>query len=506
MIKDLVDRDYSFNKDWKVTVWKWNLDEHDHVVKNISIDGVIDCTACAAKATMEITFELTITLRSLKSLAIAVEGDLIAQVGADYGFSKAYEKEAEKLVTTIKLPNIEFTIGPVPFVINTEIPILIGYDVTAQAKARVAAIARAGGSFKFGIQYDPKSGFNWIHIPKFTHSGSLDVLGDASVGVIVYVLPTVQVEIDYIGGPNLGIKPYVEAVASFNPLDTKDPCHGLRGKVGVNLGLQVSLGARIDIEILGHSLLKKEVKPATLVSLKYPIYSACIKFNLLPLDSKASNDKFLTMPFRQQGQTWEQVFADLGDPTPNVAFYTNSTVFALPAEDVPCAEGNTWVGFITKGPGTAPECKQYPSVRALSLQVIETTVTSTGPRMGIVVSVNDAHVDHPQNDSSVCVLQSLYNATVQERDDSLIFTKSTTGPIDLVNYAECYGNSCTCTAHSTQIPSRFVGKTDKDFKTIVLEDSLKCTKATLNRIAAHTTGAASVQKYGSSLTRCGLTH
>ena len=63
----------------------------------------------------------------------------------------------------------------------------------------------------------------------------------AQTSLQVYILPVVQFNVDSIGGPNVGLKGFVEPTSK---IDTRDPTCST--KYSVNFGLQLTVGAQLN--------------------------------------------------------------------------------------------------------------------------------------------------------------------------------------------------------------------------------------------------------------------
>ncbi len=146
------------------------------------------------------------------------------------------------LVTTVVLKDIFFTIGVIPVVIGAKIPITLGCTYQYQANANLLAEGQVSASFQGGFQYvGGKTSF--ITNASYSHSGGLQRVSlSGSASVAVYIMPVIQVNIQYIGGPSLSIKAYIEAgITTSDLLPSTDPCRFLPNYVGIsaNLGIQV---------------------------------------------------------------------------------------------------------------------------------------------------------------------------------------------------------------------------------------------------------------------------
>ena len=143
-------------------------------------------------------------------------------------------------------------------------------EVNWEINALVAVQSSAQGSFQYGIGYNPTDDFHLIHVTNFTHNGSLTELKTGfTVDAKVYVLATLVVNVDCIGGPDIGVKPYLEAAISMEN-DYTDPCYEYP-KLSSNWGLQGTIGGRIDIGFKGMSIYKHEFPSTSIFNIKSSI-------------------------------------------------------------------------------------------------------------------------------------------------------------------------------------------------------------------------------------------
>lgn len=113
----------------------------------------------------------------------------------------------------------------------------------------------------------------------------------------VYVRPTMIFAVDHIGETNIGIKAFVEQSIS-------GPCTGEGRSDGTtyaaNVGLQLTVGARLNISFADHVFVDKKFGPKEIVSAKWPIDSDCFhlpstELSQLIASSKATLDVYVSV-------------------------------------------------------------------------------------------------------------------------------------------------------------------------------------------------------------------
>ena len=94
--------------------------------------------------------------------------NLTAQV--QYGYNNSYDK----LIKTIVLPDVKFSIGPVPFLIHSTIPVHVGFSTSLFADTgKIQATARMDADVRYGVQYTPYAGFQYIHEHHHSYDGGI---------------------------------------------------------------------------------------------------------------------------------------------------------------------------------------------------------------------------------------------------------------------------------------------------------------------------------------------
>ena len=81
-------------------------------------------------------------------------------------------------------------------------------------------------------------------------------------GVVVYILPTFILQVQFIGGPNVGFRPSLEVAGAIG----SESCQGL--ELAANWGIQITLGASIHISFVGRTLYSSSTDPFIVFSAK----------------------------------------------------------------------------------------------------------------------------------------------------------------------------------------------------------------------------------------------
>jgi hypothetical protein len=96
---------------------------------------------------------LAIETYSLKHSAIYLQGQVAMHINASANVQPGDDVNFDVLIHTLKLPNVDFFIGVVPFVIQTTVPIHAIGDLSANSGGgKVQALAHLDGDIKHGVQ------------------------------------------------------------------------------------------------------------------------------------------------------------------------------------------------------------------------------------------------------------------------------------------------------------------------------------------------------------------
>lgn len=528
--------DYDANKVLYAKKWVFNVDSSTNkIVKgNLTIDSAVACNNCGLLAQFSIEFYLKIQSYSLYDVRTVAKGSFSAIAGARMEWSAAWSKANVVDLYTVHMQPITFAIGPIPVIVQVDIPIQAGYELDVEANAVLEASMSAHGSFQYGIGYTANAGLHLINENDFDYSGGIyTVNGAAQASLTVYLLPVVNIGVDFIGNVNIGIKPFLESTIGISTRWT-DPCAKIGAALAVNLGLQVTAGAELDIKLGSTTLLQKELYAGTVFSVKKPIMAGCLSLgslnnfdgrnltnftgtNYVSDSHMVDLDSFPPFPDQIPTSPAELAKHKSSNKRPLIdrpsRFHEQNAGSAslqsarLAAVAVPgCSPGTSWLGQMTRGSGTNAECNRYPPYRAISFQSWDTTVLGNGPVINMIGSVNDANSDSPDNKTYACVHQQGWSASMYSSGD-MLFSKDTS----VEPYALCSDGSsdCSCTSQGTALPSSMYGTTTSDFSTITLQDTLLCTRTVLTRVKPGTTGEYYQDQYNKQLLKpldgaCGM--
>ena len=224
---------------------------------------------------------LSIESYSLKNAGVWLEGQAAVHVDAQTDVERGYgDPSFDILLATLHLPGITFMTGPVPFHIQTTIPIHAGGDLYLISKAggTVRSFAALDGDVKYGVQYTPASGFQYINTHSFSHSGGLHGSHmEMTATARVYIMPVVVLEIDYIGGPAVGFKGFLQSSVDYQEeWSMCSPTGGAGASYTVAWGLQVTLSAQLHIAFAGHTFLRRSTDAGVIWSHQWPVASGCL--------------------------------------------------------------------------------------------------------------------------------------------------------------------------------------------------------------------------------------
>jgi len=276
--------------------WNYDANAKDQVNRsNWELDDSVTCVACFTHLDVGFHMDLHIQNWELQSTAAWIEGKVTSKVDMNLRAEARYDNSNDVVMATIPLPPIHIMIGEIPMVINVTIPVHAGYTFDLDVSGSIRATGSMDGDAKYGFQYLPKDqtatgGFQYIHSHSFEHTGAITSSEQVTAQVVVYVMPVVNIQIDHIGGPNIAIKGFVEPIVAF---ESESQCSrvsppGPAGKYTLNWGLQVTIGAFLDITLGKTELLKHQWGPEPIFHIKWEVASGCLQLSdALPSTSQS---------------------------------------------------------------------------------------------------------------------------------------------------------------------------------------------------------------------------
>lgn len=229
----------------------------------------------ASQMDASLNFVFEVGSYHVKNCTFWADGDLDLSVEAQLSAQEEVSFDNTTHLMTVDVPDIHFSIGPIPFHINTTIPVDAELKLDASLKVVSTMSSRAKGTARFGVQYPyvhsdgstenkPRQLSQW----SVSHDGSFPSLSGAievQLGATLYLLPTFIINIDGIGGPQIGVKTYLESIADFSttngcqadyaapglpaPLVEKTEESSGGWHVVLNWGLQATASLFLDIKV-----------------------------------------------------------------------------------------------------------------------------------------------------------------------------------------------------------------------------------------------------------------
>ena len=471
IVKVLVTGDYVCHKTFMKNTWSWNYNEKTGQARSpATIDKNIKCDDCYYYMELELQFDLVLTNYELIDLAVYVQGTGDVKVDAELDIAVSGVIENSTLIAQIEMPPIEFSLGPIPIVIEMDVPIHLGYEIDWKANAHFAAYATAKGNFQYGVGYNPTDKFHLIHITNFTHNGTLSSI-DASftIDATVYILATLVVNIDNIGGPDIGVKPYIEGVLSTENTWT-DPCYGSL-KLSANWGIMGTIGAHIDIEFAGKQIIKHEFPSTAIFSIKKPIMTGCL----------AEAEEVLAYPKHLPAPSTVRVMKDGIVLRPEAGVLNRcSPPGSVGGTEYGCTPGTTWIGILSSYDGSC--AGRFPKTRTYSFQAVDVTYTGSGAIISFIGTTNDVFFKEGSTSvSTTCTYQRNFVASAYSSAMVLSFTAKNDDVYAMCTSSD--GSDCTCENKDVNPfgEASFIGDYTQHFQTINLEDLSHCASITLTQ-------------------------
>ena len=353
--------------------WQWNCaaGTSHKANKDFPIDYEVTCDNCYATADLQIDFEMHINDWSLNELKITGTADSEFNIEADASFSYQGQRANKVRAAFIQMTPFTFWVASVPFYVNSTVPVDVGYDLAVNAEGNVGVKANAKGHVTYGIHY-VNNRLNFISDHDFDHSGGLTSLSlKMSLALQIYILPTLVVQIDHIGGPNAGLKPFLEFQADY---DSSSMCGSYGGfQATTNWGLQASVGAHIDIEVGGRSLLGPKTWSKSIFSIKKPLLTACLWGSNDAQDEYHTAIGNVTTMQQESSEYGSQALVAPGVPALPTIYLDSSKARAGAVSmcNTGLLPGNVWMGTATRT-GTNSRCSEYGNDPIqISLQVID---------------------------------------------------------------------------------------------------------------------------------------
>ena len=441
-------------QDFEKNVFAWNKGKGD---LPLSKDGNVKCKGCFASVGIGIHANLDIESYKVHSIEAYVDGHVDFALGLEVNCTGDATDSTDVLLDTVQMPTITFYVGPVPITIDLSMPVHAGFEIDLHTQGKVEISSGAHFAGRWGVGYTPSTGLSLIHqVDNNVHANLLQV-PTATADVTVYLQPVLVMNIEYIGGPNFAIKPFLEFGCV---LDAQSACTD-KLMASSNWGVQATIGAHIDIHIASKSIYEHYFPSMSIFSMKKKIATGC-----LVLAHERTLDGAHT--FEPVGRTCPSVIP----PHPLAAPMASSQprVEAC-SDDGPSLQNNglvvgtTWNGTITKI-SSAGKCSGYPDRQTLSCQITDSDYAGDLT----LICANNFAVYDAANVGHACTVETGMQADYYA-DTHQIIVEPKAGLSDYSN----------CTSGAPQLPYGWSGSTTPGLTQITAQDSDLCTKIFLER-------------------------
>lgn len=279
-VEAFVTGDVNYDKKISLASISYNYDKNSQsaLKKNIALSDNVVCTECYSNLEVSLNFDFHMSNYAVQHVATWIQGDLAHHIEmTSMQQNTVKDLTFDKVMDILHFPDIHFMIGPVPVSITTTVPVHGGLTIEYSEAGSMHGHAHVTGTAKYGFQWTQEKKFQYIHEHSLSHEGSVMAESSLKAAVLVYVMPVIWINVDHIGGPNVGFKGFVEPGIDAESQGSQCSSSGGAGaSYFVNFGLQLSIGAHIDIEFVGHTFINKTFEPAIIWSHKWPLASGCI--------------------------------------------------------------------------------------------------------------------------------------------------------------------------------------------------------------------------------------
>ncbi|GMH71374.1 hypothetical protein TrST_g3339 [Triparma strigata] len=466
VVEVLVTGDYDAHETIYHKEFSWNTNDGGKSASGDVMVGKVKCGDCYMHAEIEFRFDLVINDYDVELAQLVGEGEYVVSAQSQVTVEGGTITD-EVQASTVNMGSVHFMIGPVPVVLSATVPIHVGYEISMSSDATFTVGARFSGHAQYGFKYTDRFGFEAISDSNFEHSGGItDINVPDHLGAMIYVKPVMVIQVEHIGGPDIGLKTFLEYVLEKGTDDVwTTPCAN-QPKLSFNAGIQGTIGAHVNIM----DIVKKEFPSRAIFSIKKPILSGCITgYNELtsssPLLSSPSSPTSLNAVHRVIHPSGKI----LSDP-----IYTNDGT----------SYGTTWYGTY-KRTGSNPKCSSFPEYRTLAVQNVDATKIGSDPIIDVVIASSDSQ-NYDDRKKDFCTRHTIWSwggrggmIMMEPRSDDDFE--------EYVDHTVEDSSDSSCLNEASISTSRYYGTYTSDMARVELTDSLGCTTIVLERVMEGTT-------------------
>lgn len=208
----------------------------------------LKCTSCYVYGAPKITIGISIKAFQLYSVTLVVGGEMNFKMEMSGKFNKQLNQQWEKTIMTFTSGPYVVMLGGIPFTFSTITPFQMGLDVAVSLAYPVVSSIYMSVKIKAGFSYNGR--MQMIHDAQASFGGNgIDFTSlcngvTAMASATMYILPVANLVVDFIGGPNIGLKGYITTNALLAP--SYNPPQAV---LNIVAGYEGSIGAKLDITI-----------------------------------------------------------------------------------------------------------------------------------------------------------------------------------------------------------------------------------------------------------------
>lgn len=279
VVKTIATGDFDMDNVEDIAGLAWNYDAAGGAARegDISLGNGFTCNQCFFNLDASLNYDIEISNYKLSKLAIWLQGNLDLSMQATLD-SSSFSAENSSVIATIRPPELTFTVAGIPMVIDTTIPIEIGYNATVSEHGQASAKVALTGNIKKGMVFSSSDNqLHWIDEKDVKPSGSLTGPNQVTAAFQLYVFPKLSLLCDHIGGPTVGLKGFTELAADYQQLSETCPAGENGGGLfaQLNFGFQTALGAKVDMNLADVMKWHKEWPTLLSFTMKWPLLSGC---------------------------------------------------------------------------------------------------------------------------------------------------------------------------------------------------------------------------------------
>lgn len=404
--------------------------------KDADITGT--CQNCYAHVGATVTLSIDISGGTLQTASVIMSGDAKIQATLNMTINGQYNATKQKLIRSLQTPSLTFLLANIPIKLAIGTPVYLGFDASVSGTLSLTADMGMSATMKSGFTYtggDTKF-INDLTFSEFGSGVNLVKVDDVSATVRFFLLPIPALSVDYMGGPTVGLKTYVEAVVDLDQTASQQCTTG--PSVVTNAGLDGTIGADIHVGLAGKNLYSKKYDSLSTFSLHHVLKKA-----FCPGQASTASSGRRRLQQSTGVAAWAQT-------------------------------GNVWQGAqVYTGAGHRCSPSDYPAYTTISLQLVDVVNTGSGPIVDLLATINRG--DSSASSSSFTQLnQQLY--TVSAYTGGSTTFSATDDPVN-------YQGSQSGSALSLE-PQYGTFNWEGAGDLISLQDTLNCVKTDLKLVAA----------------------